>query len=213
MLRRLAASCYKHRWRVLILWIVLLVGVNVLAKTVGGDLLKTFDVPGSESGKAFSVLGRDFERKGDTGDLVFKVRGAGDVTAPQVKAAIDPVMSELRKQPHVVSVSSPYDPANARFISSKGKIAYAEILFAVQANDVPIDEANAMRAMVSKADKANAPDLQIELAGSMFIDQTQPASEGIGIAAAVLILLLAFGSLLAMGLPIMTALFGIGIGL
>jgi len=80
----------------------LLVGVNVLAQTVGGDLLKTFDVPGSESGKAFSVLGRDFQRKGDTGDLVFRARGADDVTSPQVKAAIDPVIAELRNQPHVV---------------------------------------------------------------------------------------------------------------
>jgi putative drug exporter of the RND superfamily len=210
MLRRLAAYCYTHRWRVLILWLVLLVGANVLAQTVGGDLLKTFDVPGSESGRAFAALGRDFERKGDTGNLVFKVRGAGDVTDPTVKAAIDPVIDELRKQPHVVSVASPYDPANARFVSSGGKIAYAEILFDVQANDVPIDLASHMRDVVSKA---NTRDVQIELAGSMFVDQTQPASEGIGVAAAMLILLLAFGSLLAMGLPIMTALFGIGIGL
>src|SRR4029079_1236814 len=89
-------------------------------------------------------------------------------------------------------------------------IAYAEILFDVQANDVPIDLASHMRDIVSKA---NTSGLQIELAGTMFVDQTQPASEGIGVAAAILILLLAFGSLLAMGLPIMNALFGIGIGL
>jgi RND superfamily putative drug exporter len=67
--------------------------------------------------------------------------------------------------------------------------------------------------MRSIAQAANSPSLQVELGGSMFTDQTQPASEAIGILAAVLILLLAFGSLLAMGLPIMTALFGIGIGL
>src|SRR5438552_9713411 len=166
MLRRLAAYCYTHRWRVLILWIVLLVGTNVLAQTAGGDLLKTFDVPGSESGRAFGVLGRDFARKGDTGDLVFKVRGAGDVTGPLVKGAIDPVIAELRKQPHVVSVSSPYDPANARFVSSGGKIAYAEILFDVQANEVPINLATHMRGIVGNA---NTPALQVELAGSMFV--------------------------------------------
>ena len=106
MLRRLAAYCYEHRWRVLILWIVLLVGVNVLAQTVGGDLLKTFDVPGSESGRAFSVLGRDFARKGDTGDLVFKVNGAGNVRSPKVMAAIQPVMAELVQQPQCHLLSS-----------------------------------------------------------------------------------------------------------
>src|SRR4029078_12012858 len=163
MLRRLAASCYKHRWRVLISWIVVLVGVNVLAQTVGGDLLKTFDVPGSESGRAFAALGRDFEQKGDTGNIVFKARGAGGVTDPTVKAAIDPVIEELRKQPHVVSVASPYDPVNARFISQGGKIAYAEILFDVQANDVPIDLGTHMRSIVRDAGKANSSTVQLEL--------------------------------------------------
>jgi putative drug exporter of the RND superfamily len=210
MLRRLARACYTHRWRVLIAWVVVLVGVNVLAQTAGGTLLKTFSLPGSESQRTFDVLGRDFARKGDTGDVVFKVRGPGRVTDASVRSAIEPLFEELAKQPHVVSLSSPYDPANARFVSADGKIAYAEILFDVQSNDVPVNLATHMRGL---AKAANTPDLQVELGGSMFTDQTQPASEAIGIIAAILILLLAFGSLLAMGLPIMTALFGIGIGL
>src|ERR1700730_3426187 len=139
MLRRLAGSCYRRRWRVLIAWIVVLVGVNVLAQTVGGTLLKTFSLPGSESQSAFDVLSHDFARKGDTGDLVFKAPGNDTVTAPQVRAAIEPVIATLAKQPHVVRVNSPYDAANARFISKDGKTAYAEILFDLQANDVPLD--------------------------------------------------------------------------
>jgi putative drug exporter of the RND superfamily len=75
---------------------------------------------------------------------------------------------------------------------------------------VPIDLAKHMRS-IAKA--ANSDALQVELGGYMFTDQTQPASEAIGVLAAMFILLIAFGSLLAMGLPIMTALFGIGIGL
>ena len=123
---------------------------------------------------------------------------------------IEPVIAELRKQPHVVSVTIPYDPAGARFVSEDGKIAYAEILFDVQANDVPVDLATHMRSI---AKDANSDSCRSSSAARMFTDQTQPASELIGILAAVLILLIAFGSLLAMGLPIMTALFGIGIGL
>ena len=210
MLRRIASYCYNRRWRVLIAWIVLLIGVNVLAQTVGGDLLKTFSLPGSESQKAFDILGRDFARKGDTGDLVFRVSGAGNVHDPQVQAAIKPLIAKLASQPHVAAVKSPYNVRNARFISKNGQIAYAEIQFDVQANDVPIDLATHMRGL---AKAANASGLQVELGGSMFTDQTQPASEVVGIVAAMFILLLAFGSLLAMGLPIMTALFGIGIGL
>ena len=147
MLRRLARACYTHRWRVLIAWVVVLVGVNVLAQTAGGTLLKTFSLPGSESQRTFDVLGRDFTRKGDTGDVVFKVRGLGRVADASVRSAIEPLFAQLAKQPHVVSLSSPYEPVNARFISSDGKIAYAEILFDVQSNDVPVNLATHMRAV------------------------------------------------------------------
>src|SRR5690349_14168321 len=130
MLRRLAAYCYSHRWRVLIAWIVLLVGVNVLAQTVGGDLLKTFNLPGTESQRAYDTLARDFSRKGDTGDLVWKAK-TGNWDSPEARSVILPVIAQLEKSPHVVSVSSPFDvnPANQRFVSKDKKIAYAEILF------------------------------------------------------------------------------------
>src|SRR3954462_6226315 len=208
-MRRLATFCYRRRWSVLIAWVVLLVGANVLAQTVGGDLLKTFSLPGSQSQSAFDALGRNFDRKGDTGTLVFKVTD-GSATDPAVKAAVQPVLAELAKQPHGQQINSPFDPANARFVSKDGKIAYAEIQFDVQSNDVPINVAKDMRNIVSKA---SSDQVEMDLGGYMFTDQTQPASEAVGILAAVLILLLAFGSLLAMGLPIMTAMFGIGIGL
>jgi RND superfamily putative drug exporter len=210
MLSRTAAWCYRRRRTVVAVWLVALIGISVLGQTAGGDLLKTFSLPGSQSQKAFDVLGKEFQRKGDTGDLVFESTGSGGVRAASVQAAIDPVMAKIRTEPHVVSVTSPYTPAGARFVSHSGTIAYAEILFDVQANDVPVDLAKHMRTI---AKDANTGSLKVELGGSMFTDQTQPASEAIGILAAVLILLLAFGSLLAMGLPIMTALFGIGIGL
>src|SRR5215471_3995334 len=203
MLRRLAAWCYRRRRRVVLVWIASLVAIFVLGQTVGGGLLKTFSLPGTESD-------REFRRKGDTGDLVFKVRGAGDVNDADVRGAIEPVFDKLRRQPHVTSVTSPYDPAGSRFVAPGGRIAYADILFDVQANDVPLDVASQMRSI---AKNANSSRLQVELGGSMFTEQTQPASEAIGILAAVVILLIAFGSLLAMGMPILTALFGIGVGL
>jgi putative drug exporter of the RND superfamily len=206
----MAAWCYRRRRTVVITWIAVLIGVSILGATVGGELLKTFTLPGTESQRTFDVLKQEFSRTGDTGDLVFKVRGNGDVRDAAVRSEIEPVFAELREQPHVVSVTSPYDPAGSRFIAKNGKIAYAEILFDEQANDVPLDLASRMRSI---AKDANSDRLQVELAGSMFTEQTMPASELIGVLAAVVILLIAFGSLLAMGLPIMTALFGIGIGL
>src|SRR2546423_1819986 len=207
MLRRLAAWCYRRRRRVVVGWVVALIAISVLGQTVGGGLLKTFSLPGTESDRAFSVLKREFSRKGDTGDLVFKVRGPRDVNSADVRSEIEPVFAKLRTEPHVVSVTSPYEAAGSRFVSRDGKIAYAEILFDVQANDVPLDLASNMRTV---AKDANSPRLQVELGGSMFTEQTQPASEAIGILAAAVILLIAFGSFLAMGLPIIAPLFGFG---
>jgi len=211
MLPRLAAWCYRRRRVVLILWIVLLIGVNVLAKTAGGDLLKSLSLPGTESQKTFDVMKADFRKSGDTGYLVFKSTGEGGVRAVAVTNEIQNNLAPaLRKMNHVASVTTPFDQGGERFISQDGKIGYAEIQFDVQANDVPVNLASDMRSLVKKA---NTDTLEIELGGSMFTDATQPKSELIGILAAVVILLIAFGSVLAMGLPIMTALFGIGTGL
>ncbi len=189
----------------------MLVGVNVLAQSAGGDLVKSLSLPGTESQRTFDVMKADFNQAGDTGYLVFKSNTEGGVRSATVTDVIEKrVVPALRQEKHVASVTTPYEPGGARFVSTDGKIAYAEIQFDVQANDVPVDVASHMRAVVKQS---NSSTLQVELAGSMFTDQTQPKSEAIGILAAVLILLVAFGSVLAMGLPIMTALFGIGIGL
>jgi RND superfamily putative drug exporter len=211
MLPGLARWCYRHRRSVVVAWIVLLVGVNVLAHSVGGTLVKSLSLPGTESQRAFDIMKNDFAQPGDTGYLVFKSTAPGGVQSQEAFNVIEKQLApELRKQKHVASVLTPFEPGGSSFISDKGNIAYGEIQFDVQSNDVPVNVAKDMRNIVAKA---NTPTLQVELGGSMFTDQTQPKSEAIGILAAVIILLIAFGSVLAMGLPIMTALFGIGTGL
>src|SRR5882757_5425309 len=149
LLPRLAAWCYRRRRFVVLAWIVVLVGVNVLAKTAGGDLLKSLSLPGTESQRTFDVLKSDFHQTGDTGYLVYKAKGAGGIQAPAVKSEIENTLAPtLRKQKHVASVTTPYEPGGARFVSNNGTIAYAEIQFDVQANDVPVDLANHMRDVV-----------------------------------------------------------------
>ena len=213
VLQRLAGWCYDRRRRVLGAWIAGLVVFSVLGQVAGGSLLKTFSLSGTDASDAFTILGRDFQMKGDTGQLVWAVKGSGvDPTSPEVQQTLQPVLDEIAKQPHVVSVTSPFNAPDqqSRLVSGDKPIAFAEIQFDIGANDVAPDEAAHMRDLVAKV---NSPQLQVELGGPMFTDQTQPASEFIGVLAAVVILLIAFGSVLAMGLPILTALVGIGIGL
>ena len=206
-------SCYKHRWRVLIAWIVVLVGVNVLAQTAGGDSAQDVLAAGHRVADARSTCwSRDFARKGDTGDLVFKVRGDGDrARRPHVQAEIEPMIATLReaaaRRVGRLAVRARRTRASSRATARSRTPRSCSTCRRTTCRSI------SRRTCATIVSKANTPSVQIELGGSMFTDQTQPASEAIGILAAVLILLLAFGSLLAMGLPIMTALFGIGIGL
>ena len=113
LLRRLSAWCYRHRRRVVVGWLIGLVGISVLGQSVGGDLLKTFSLPGTESQRSFDVLRRDFGRKGDTGDLVFKVRGAGDV---RIRARPSAPEDHVR-----ISASPPRSPRANALAATAGK--------------------------------------------------------------------------------------------
>src|SRR5205807_2568466 len=115
------------------------------------------------------------------------------------------------------SVTDPYHPqlGGQAAISRNGKIAYTEVQFSIQPQDVSKSEANRLIDRGTAAARS-VPGLQVQFGGQV-IEQAQfqspGATEGIGIGAAIIILLLTFGSVLAMGLPVLTALFGIGIGL
>jgi putative drug exporter of the RND superfamily len=212
MMERLARWSYAHRWRMLALWIVALIGIGALGATTGGDYSTTFSLPGAESQRAFDLLKARFPQvSGDTADIVFKVTQG--VSAPDVKTRIEGYLGQVAKLPKVTSVTDPYTPAGARNISPDGHIAFAEVQFGVEAGDVP-------KAVVDKLESlgraAVGPGVEIEFGGQVISQaQFQPpgGAEAVGLIAAVLILLITFGSVLAMGLPVMSALFGIGIGL
>jgi RND superfamily putative drug exporter len=212
MLERLARSTYTHRWRTLVIWIVALVAIVFLGAKAGGDYSNNFSLPGAESQKAFDLLKARFPaRSGDTADIVFKA-DAG-VTDPSIKAKVEGLLAQVARLPHVDAVASPYSDQGARQISRDGTIAFAEVQFDVRAGDVPKALVDRLEAL---GDSLKRPGFTIEYGGSVISQaEFEPpgGAEFVGIVAAMIILLITFGSLLAMGLPIMTALFGIGIGL
>src|SRR4051794_5775604 len=127
-LQRLGGWCYDHRRLVLLLWVIAFVGFGIAGQAAGGALQKTFDLPGSDAAKAFHVLDADFDRPGDTGQLVWKVSDGQSPTSPEVLAVVQPVLDELAAQPHVAAVATPFDsdPGAQRFVSTTAPIAYAE---------------------------------------------------------------------------------------
>jgi len=210
----LARWCYRHRLVVLLLWVGALFGLGFAASTAGTDYATDFSLPNTDSKRAYDLMEKAFpERAGDTDTVVWKVDG-GTVRDQSVRSRIQPALDEIGKMTGVGGVTSPYSgEQGAAQISSDGKIAYAQITFADQANTVPKD---LVQNVVDTAQNAERTGLQVELGGQAIQKVQEPPTglaEMIGILAAAVVLFLAFGSLFAMLLPIGIAIFGVGTGL
>ncbi len=208
-MKSLAQFCYQRRRLVVIGWIVLLFGLLGLSSAVGGEYNTDFKQPDSESARAVDLLqerGLD-ARTGFQGQIVFKAeRGVND---PAVRRAMEDFFAKAEAALEDEQIVSPYLPQNAHQISQDGKVAYAEVNLSERDNKQYLDDGKALRGLLEEAPQDG---VQVELGGDIFAEQAEFANEVIGIGAAIIILLIAFGSLLAMGLPIVTALFGIGCG-
>ncbi len=211
---RLARWSTTHRKYVLLGWIVLLFAVNALAQSAGTSYSNNFTLPNSGAQRAADLLQRSFPAQaGDRDTIVFKV-SSGTVLGPAVRARMGATFAAVARLPHVAAVISPYAGASAgKSISANGQIAFATVVFDEKANLLP---KSAAERVVTVARAGAQPGLQIEL-GGQAIEATQQAGFGlstaVGLLAAIIVLLLTFGSLTAMGLPIVTALFGLGTGL
>jgi RND superfamily putative drug exporter len=201
-----------HRRIVVVSWIVLAVGVFALAQSVGQRNANNFSLPNTGSQSATDLLQSRFPAQaGDADQIVFRARSGklGDASA---RAAIVPMLGRIARLPHVAGVVSPYT-AGANAVSKDGTIGFATVEFDQRANQLP---KTAIDRVIATAESARSSALQVELGGEA-IKQAQQTSlgfaTGVGLIAAVVVLLLTFGSLLAMGLPIVTALFGLGAGL
>jgi RND superfamily putative drug exporter len=210
-LARLARWCYHRRRAVVALWIVGFVVMNILGGVIGSAYSDNFSGGHSDSISAFELLKDRFPaRAGDTADIVFT--SSKGVNGTDVRSAMESMFAGVGpgKVPHVVALDSPYQ-AQGR-ISSDGTIGYATVTFDEQAGDLP---AKAAQPLIDAAKNVKVPGLTVELSGPVVARALQPpmgATEGIGLLAAIIILFIAFGSLLAMSLPILSAIFGVGIG-
>jgi putative drug exporter of the RND superfamily len=210
---RLARWSTTHRLYVAIGWIVLLLLVGALAGSAGTSYSNNFTIPKSDAQHAADLLQRSFPAQaGDRDTIAFKV-AHGTMQAPSVRARVSALLARVAHMGHVAAVTSPYGARSGEQISRDGTIAFASVDFDLKANLLP--ESAAQR-VVTAAEAARAPGLQIELGGPA-IEQTQQQGFGlstaVGLLAAIVVLLITFGSVVAMGLPIVTALFGLGTGL
>jgi putative drug exporter of the RND superfamily len=212
-MRRFATWTTGHRKTVIAGWIVALIGVGMIAGSVGSSFSEDFKLPASDSQEAFDLLEDKFPaQSGDTATIVFKASGGVETAA--VKRKMEAVFAVAAKVPHVSEVASPYESGGAAAISDDGKIAYATVQFDTTTEKL---ETKDTERVMDAAEAASGGGLQVEVGGQP-VEEARAEEEGdssfmIGLLAAVVILLITFGSVVAMGLPLLTALFALGVGL
>ncbi len=208
LLERWARFSYRHRWPVIGTWVLALVGLLAANFMFSGEYSSAFRVPGSESQKAFDLLEERFPaRGGDSADLVFEAPGG--VASTDVRRRIEAVVEETRQIDGVVGVESPFgDP---QLVSTDGTVARTDVDWSTRSGDV---SSTSFEQFIAIVDGANGDGLRVETGGEVVWQNEEVAfgSEAYGLLAAVLILLIAFGSVIAMGLPLGAAVFALGAG-
>ncbi|MGW7262443.1 MMPL family transporter [Streptomyces sp. NPDC054842] len=210
----MARWCYRHRLVVLFLWVGAVFGLGAAGSAAGTDYSNVFSLPDTDSKRAFDLMQKAFpESSGDTDTVVWKV-DEGSVRDASVRSRIEPALAEIGRMEGVGQVAGPYaGPEGAAQISGNGKIAYARVTFEEQANAVPKE---LVQDVVDRAQNAERAGLSVELGGQAITRIQEPPTgfaEVVGIAAAAVVLFLAFGALFAMVLPIVIAIAGVGTGL
>ncbi len=205
----LARWCIAHRRRVVVAWVAVAVLASVVAHAVGPSYVTVFSLPGTESQRAVDLLKHEFKaQSGDADTVVFHVAN-GTIDSPAVRAAMTPLLARVRALSDVSGVVSPYSSRGAVQVSPDRMAAFATVNYDKPANVLANDTGKPLLAQVNAV---RVPGLQVA-AGGQVVENAEgfsvgPATE-VGVVAALVILLLTFGSLAAAGMPLITA----GLGL
>jgi RND superfamily putative drug exporter len=209
LLRKTAVFSARHRALVIGVWLVLIVGLGFASATAGTKYSSSAQVAGSDSQAANDVMARSFDANmSDASPIVFHVED-GKLTDDANRAVVADSMESLSQAENVKSVSDPYER-----LSKDGKTAYATMLPSSALGDLSVAEAEAIHE--SAAEPAEGSGVQVEAGGQLGTKISKPESkisEVVGLAVAMLILVLVFGTVTAMVLPIAAAIFGLITGL
>ncbi|MER6526739.1 MMPL family transporter [Streptomyces sp. NPDC001508] len=209
-LYKLGWLAFRRRHFVALIWVALLTlaGIGAAGAPAAGN--SSFSVPGTEAQKAFDLLEQRFpgmSADGATARVVFKAPSGEKMTDKDNKATVEKTVKELADGSEVSSVADPY---TGKAVSKDGTIAYASVKYKVSGMEL---EDSSRDALNQAAEDARDAGLTVEIGGDALSATPETgSSEVIGIAVAAVVLVITFGSLLAAGLPLLTALIGVGIG-
>jgi len=203
----------RRKWVVLGCWIVLLAALIGLSQSMGSNTSNNLSLPGTDSQAASDLLASRFPpQQNGSNPLVFRAR-TGKVTDAQAKQAIQASFERVKKLPHVVAAVDPFSQRGAAQISKDKTTVFIPVLLDVSGDELTQEIAESVLDAGKPAARAG---LQVAVGGSVGSELSEPATESsevVGLIAAMIILAFTFGTLAAMGLPIVSAVFGLAAGL
>ena len=210
-LYRLGRLAFRRRHFVALIWVALLTLAGVGAASAPAAGTTSFSIPGPEAQKAFDLLEQRFpgaSADGATGRIVFKAPEGQKMTDADNKATVDKTVKELGDGSEVVSVTDPF-ATNA--VSKDGTVAYTSVRYELPGMELAESTRDALEAA---GDEARATGLTVDVGGDALQAAAEPGAVGevIGLAIAAVVLVVTLGSLVAAGLPLLTAIIGVGIG-
>ena len=202
----LGRTCFRHRWLTLVTWLIMVACLITLWTRFGAPAQDNFT--GNDPGQ--TLLNQHFHRQsGDT--LTLAIHSTAPTGSPAVRARVTSALVPFARAAHVTAVGSPYQVPGQ--MSADGHIAFATVQFGVPGTSISHAE---VLSLMHDATATSGHGVTFALGGDV-VDQAETPyggpTEGVGVLAAAIVLLIAFGSLLAMGLPVLTAVLGIGAGL
>ncbi|CAL9522536.1 Membrane protein YdfJ [Streptomyces sp. enrichment culture] len=211
-LYRLGRLAFRRRWYVALVWAAVLAAVGLGALKAPGAVDEEFSMPGIESQKAFDLMEQRFPgaaADSATARVVFIAPGGEKVTAAGNKKAVEKAVAGLGDG---TQVANAVDPFTAQTVSKDGTTAFATVTYKVGAGDLT----DASRSHLERTiDQARDSGLTVEAGGTALAAEGGPGgmAEVIGVAIAAVVLLITFGSLAAAGLPLLTAVIGVGVSM
>lgn len=209
LLYRIGRFATRRRWAVLAVWLVALLGLGGAALATHGTLADSFTIPGTAAQQAMDELSAKIPAAGGaTGRIVFAVPEGRSVTEPGYGRQIGEMLAGAADLPQVTTVVT---PQQSKAISADGRVAMAQILFRGQLTEVP---AQTHDGLAQLADRYATDGMTIDLSGAAVKQMPSIGSmEGLGVVVALVVLLIMFGSIVAAGMPLLTALVGVGVGM
>ncbi len=210
LLYRLGRFAFRRRRLVLAGWLVVLLGAAVAAATLSGATSDSFSIPGTPAQKAIDTLGQRFPQAsvgGATARVVFAAPSGKTLTDPASRKVIERAVTQLRAAPQVAAVTDPF--VNKAF-NATGTVGFAQASYTVQSSALTQSARDALGAVAAQARSGG---LRVEVGGdAVKATPATGATEMLGVLVAALVLAITFGSLIAAGIPLFTALLGIAIG-